>query len=128
MSRNIILNRIKTPDGTILTSYHRHDYKTYTDDNGETYMVDGGNVYLRRNMNNEPYTELSVYDDAPFAVIRQFLHWGTRGPEGNQPLKWKPLKDLDTDHIRAILVNIRGLSDRYRNYMEKELSLRGEKL
>ena len=39
----IILNRIQTPDGTVLTSYYRHDYKSYQDKNGETYIVDGGN-------------------------------------------------------------------------------------
>jgi len=45
--RKIVLNRIKTPDGTILTSYHRHNYVSHID-NGELYAVDGGNDYLRR--------------------------------------------------------------------------------
>ena len=49
----LILNRIKTPDGTILTSYNRHDYVSYEDANGLEYMVDGGLEYLRRNVNNE---------------------------------------------------------------------------
>jgi len=38
MEKKIILNRIKTPDGTILTSYHRHDYIEYIDDNGLEYI------------------------------------------------------------------------------------------
>jgi hypothetical protein len=100
----IIANKIKTPDGTVLQSFHRHDYKEYTDANGCTYMVDGGNDYLRRNViDNAPYEELSVYSDAPFETIRKELNWGTRGKDGNQPLEWKPLCDLHTDHIHAIL-------------------------
>ncbi len=31
--------------------------------------------------------------------------WGTRGPKGDQPLKWILLKDADTDHLKAILKN-----------------------
>ena len=100
----IIANKIKTPDGTVLQSFHRHDYKEYTDANGYTYMVDGGNDYLRRTViDNAPYEELSVSSDAPFETIRKELNWGTRGKDGNQPLQWKPLCDLDMDHIHAIL-------------------------
>ena len=32
----LLLNRMQTPDGTVLTSWSRHDYRTYTDANGET--------------------------------------------------------------------------------------------
>ena len=38
----ILSNRLKTPDGTILESLHRHDYVTHTDANGKEYMLDGG--------------------------------------------------------------------------------------
>ena len=27
MERQLIYNAIRTPDGTVLVSYHRHDYK-----------------------------------------------------------------------------------------------------
>ena len=37
----ILLNRIKTPDGTILTSYNRHNYVEYKDTlTKEVLMVD----------------------------------------------------------------------------------------
>ena len=78
----IILNRIKTPDGTILTSYFTHDYQSYIDKNGETYIVDGGNEYLRRSVNIEPYEELSVYfsdDERDYPKIRESFHRGSRG-------------------------------------------------
>ena len=33
---------MRTPDGTILESKHRHDYVTHLDANGNEYMLDGG--------------------------------------------------------------------------------------
>ena len=100
----IVANRIRTPDGTILESMHRHDYVTYTDANGKEYMVDGGLDYLRRNVHEDaPAEELSVYSDAPHSVIREVFKWGTRGIDGKQPLKFVVLKDMTTDHIEAIL-------------------------
>jgi hypothetical protein len=102
--RNIVANRIRTPDGTVLHSRHHHDYVTYTDNNGLEYMVDGGLEYLRRTIHeDDPYTEISVFEDDPFDLIRRAFAWGTRGKDGKQPLRWKLLADLDDDHIEAIL-------------------------
>lgn len=104
MQKHIVLNRIKTPDGTILTSWSRHDYKVYTDANGHEYMVDGGQTYLRRGAPKDaPYEELSVYDTDPFEVIRESLHWGTMGKDGTKELHWVPLHKMDTDHLRTIM-------------------------
>jgi hypothetical protein len=98
----ILLNRIRTPDGTVLTSHYRHDYQTHTDANGKHYMVDGGTAYLRRSANGDE-VDLSVYLTDDHHANRAAFHWGTRGPDGKQPLTWKPLRELDTDHIKAIL-------------------------
>lgn len=104
MQKHIVLNRIKTPDGTILTSWSRHDYKVYTDANGHEYMIDGGQTYLRRSAPKDaPYEELSVYDTDPFEVIRESLHWGTMGKDGTKELHWVPLHKMDTDHLRTIM-------------------------
>lgn len=124
----ILANRIQTPDGTILQSFNRHDYKTYTDKNGHTYMVDGGYDYLRRNVVHEaPHTELSVYSDDPHDIIREAMHWGTRGKDGNQPLKYVPLKDMETDHIRACLDTQQLMLPAFRVAMTNELKYRKSK-
>jgi len=119
----ILLNRIKTPDGTILTSYNRHDYVEYKDTiTKEVLMVDGGTDYLRRNMGT--YEELSVYDDGSHLTRRSAIHWGTRGKDGRQPLVYKPIKDLDSDHIEAILKTQHQISDFYREILKDELKYR----
>ena len=121
----IVSNRIRTPDGTILESMHRHDYVTYTDANGKEYMVDGGLDYLRRNVHDDaPYEELSVYDDAPYALIREVFKWGTRGKDGKQPLMYVPLKDLTTEHIEAILETQTHIQEHIRKIFLDELSFR----
>lgn len=119
----ILLNRIKTPDGTILTSYNRHNYVEYKDTvTKEVLMVDGGTDYLRRNVGT--YEELSVYDDGSHITRRSAVHWGTRGKDGKQPLVYKPLKDLDSDHIEAILKTQHQISDFYKEVFMEELKYR----
>jgi hypothetical protein len=119
----ILLNRIKTPDGTILTSYNRHNYVEYKDSiTKEVLMVDGGTDYLRRNIGT--YEELSVYDDGSHITRRSAIHWGTRGKDGKQPLVYKLLKDLDSDHIEAILKTQHQISEFYREVFMEELKYR----
>lgn len=104
--KKILRNAIQTPDGTILESTNRHDYKTYTDKNGEEYMVDGGKDYLRRSVNIIPYTDLTVIDDGTHKTRREYCKWGvnyTKDMELLPETVWKPIKDLETDHIKAIL-------------------------
>ena len=124
----ILINRIRTPDGTVLSSYNRHDYVTHLDKNGETYMVDGGTNYLRRNVNIIPYEELTVVDDGIHETRRENLHWGVNYDKEMNRLKqteFRPIKDLDTDHIEAILKNYGEVIDKfYKEIFIQELSYR----
>lgn len=116
-------NKIQTPDGTILQSFSRHDYKTYVDENGEEYMVDGGLDYLRRNVNKEPYIELSLELPQPHRVIREELTWGSYGKSGNEPLRRILIKNMETDHIKAVL-EIPNVSPLLREAFTSELLYR----
>ncbi len=127
----ILLNRIKTPDGTVLTSYSVHDYQSYTDKNGKTYGVDGGTQYLRRTGDCQDCEDLSIsidennIDAETFEIIRENLHWGTRGKKGDQPLKWIVLKSMDEDHLLNILNVYTGPIDPFiRNCFEMEILYR----
>lgn len=128
MSRQLVLNRIKTPDGTTLTSRNRHDYKEYKDANGLTYMIDGGLDYVKRTQHpNAPYEELSVFSDAPHLFIREVFKWGTRGKGGKEPLVFKPIKDLSSDHIQAILDTQYQVPEWRRDIFKNELNYRNGK-
>ena len=127
MNDKLVSNKIRTPDGTILQSFNRHDYKTYIDKNGKEYMVDGGLEYLRRNIHDDaPHEELSVTLGDSFETIRESFCWGTRGIAGNEPVTWVTLMNLSTDHIEAILTTqfIPGQESWVKDLMEKELEFR----
>ena len=128
--KKIIVNQIRTPDGTILKSMHRHDYVQYTDKNGKDYMVDGGTDYLRRIVHEEaPYEELTIYEDSPFEIIRENLCRGGRGKDGTQPLTWVPMNQMNDNWLAACIVynEERGMGDSFANEMyRKEQDYRKE--
>ena len=122
-NKSIIYNALRTPDGTVLESAHRHDYKEYVDSNGKTYMIDGGLDYIRASANGDEVF-LTVYSDGPHDDIREFMKWGTRGKDGKQPLRYVALKDMDTDHIQACLDTQWQMRPACRTIMQNELKYR----
>jgi len=121
----LVFNAIRTPDGTVLESRHRHDYVTYRDKNGKEYMVDGGLEYTRRNVHADaPYEELSVYTTDGHDNVREVVKWGTYGKDGNQPLTHILLKDMSTEHIEACLENVPSMHPAYKESFKEELKLR----
>ena len=87
-------------------------------------MVDGGLDYLRRSVNATPAKDLSIYVTDAHEENREALYWGTYGKNGDQPLKWKILKDLDTDHIEAILETQWQIPEWKRELFQDELDYR----
>lgn len=127
--RQIIHNSIRTPDGTVLTSRSAHDYKLYVDKNGYEYMVDGGHSYLRHNLVPEaPYEELTLYTDDPHNQIREVFTWGTYGKKGDQPITRKALKDLDYDHVKAIIETQKQLSTHIAQLFKNEIEFRDTRI
>lgn len=125
MSKTIIYSGMKTPDGTLLESVHRHDCRTYVDANGKTYMLDGGRDYVRSSANgDEEY--ITVYMEDGHEKVRQYMKWGTYGKKGDQPLKWVKLAEMETDHIKACLRTQKQMPASYRESFETELKYRDE--
>jgi hypothetical protein len=127
----IVQNCIQTPDGHILISSHRHDYKEYKDKNGRTYMVDGGVDYIRRSGYLDS-TDLTVMSDDTFEDVRNKLLWGSYGKTGKDPLHWIRLKDMEENHIDNVMKMIENDGSEQakwrRNMMMKELKYRKLKL
>lgn len=117
--KQIIHNSIMTPDGTILVSRSVHDYVQHTDANGKTYMTDGGNSYIHRSAHGDE-TPLDLYEGDPHDEIREVFTWGTYGKMGDQPLKFKALKDLSDAHIEAILETQSHIPQYMRNLFIEE--------
>jgi len=118
----LIRNAMQTPDGTIIRSWHRHDYVTHLDANGKHYMLDGGIDYIRSSANGDEVF-LDLYDDEPHPVQREILAWGTYGKDGKKPFKRVAVKDMETGHIEAVLREC-SPSLVYKNCMEQELKER----
>lgn len=119
----LIRNALRTPDGTILQSRHRHDYVTHTDKNGKEYMLDGGLDYVRCSANGDE-EHLTVTLEDTHEVIREACDWGTYGINGDQPLSYITLCDMTTDHIEAVLKNVPSINTGIKIAMEQELEYR----
>jgi hypothetical protein len=104
-----LMNKIKTPDGTILWCKSAHDYQQYVDKNGETYISDGLGWMVRRSVNKEPYTDFSVWVNADNLVlteeVRSTPFWKSYGKEGEHYPDGVvlALQQMEDDHIRAII-------------------------
>jgi len=129
MKRQLVLNRIQTPDGTILTSYHRHDFVAYKDKNGKMYCLDGGNDYQKIVGADKGIKNLTIYSDAPFEVIRESYHRGSHGKNGDEDMTWTPICKMSDEWLRNVIeYNYnKGLSESFANEMyKKELDYRKE--
>ena len=119
----IIYNALKSPDGTIIESRHRHDCVTHKDANGKGYMIDGGLDYIRSSANgDEEYLTVTLSDS--HEVVRENLTWGTYGINGDQPLSYKKLCDMDTAHIEAVLETQNRIYPAIKTAFETELEFR----
>ena len=118
----LLKNAIRTPDGTVLESRSRHDYKSYKDANGKTYMVDGGLDYCRRSAHGDEI-DLCIYDDGDHNTRRHNLTWGSYGPKGDQPLTISTIAEMSTAHLQAV-IDTQTLSELYKETMQDEISNR----
>lgn len=127
----LLKNSIKTPDGTILTSKYTHDFVMYKDANGQDYGVDGGTEYARRIGNTNECEDLSIWIDEEkfeeeFEVIRENVQWGTRGKDGDKPLKFISVKEMTNDHLENMVTYKGPVNAFIRRTMEYELVYRNK--
>lgn len=124
-----LYNAIRTPDGTIIESRHRHDFVTHKDLNGKTYSVDGGEAYLRRVAEEMDYEDLSIEDNGDHSLRRKHLVWGKNYDKDMNRLPktiFIPIMDMTTEHIKAIIDGGHCKSGVYYEIFIEELKLRGD--
>jgi hypothetical protein len=125
--RRILRNSIICPDGTELVSRYIWDMQCYYDDSNRCFCVDGGSDYLKRT--GVGYTENSVIDDGTFELQRSTCEWGQNYNKQGKKLKetkWVKIKDLDTEHIYNILMNVPMISNFYMRLFYDEIKFREE--
>ena len=118
-----VYSGLKTPDGTLLESWHRHDCVTYTDTNGKDYMLDGGLDYVRCSANGDEQLITYTIDD-DHETVRQHVSWGTYGPNGDQPYRRVKVADMDTDHLQKVIELQQYANPRIIQVMKNELDYR----
>ena len=120
----LLVSGLITPDGTRLYSRHRNDYQTYNDANGEQYMIDGGLDYHRGSVNTVKGEYIAVFSGDPHSIIREHFGWGSRGKDGNKPLHYIILKDMESSHIENVLETQHHIQEHIRKVFEDELHVR----
>jgi hypothetical protein len=104
-NRQMVYNAIQTPDGTIIESFHRHDYKTHLDKNGKEYMIDGGLSYCRCSTHPDQ-KHIIVYFDESFDKVRDHFRWGKNYDKDMNLLpetQWTKLSELNNDHLTTLI-------------------------
>lgn len=91
-----------------LKSTHVHDFVGHEIElfpgARQSLHLDGGCEYSRVVSSGNPvYEDFSLWEDSPFEDVCQKMLWGTYGPKGDQPRRWVPLKECETEHLQAIL-------------------------
>ena len=125
MEKEVIKSSIKTPDGTVLTSYYRHDFKIHKDKKtGKEYGIDGGTDYQRYIGDIDDCEIILIYSDDSFQNIRDNFTWGTFGINGDEKKSYLKLSEMSNNHIKTILNTQNHISYTTKNIFQQELEYR----
>ena len=120
--KQIVYNSVKCLEcNKVLVSRHRHDYVTCGCPNDA--MADGGNDYGRYGaMCMDKIKTNYIYADDDFEIVREYATRGSRGPNGDQPLSYIAIRDMDDEYLEAVLDY--GGADWHLNLIKKEIEYR----
>ena len=116
---------IRISEDEYITSIKNYDFRASED---EKYFIDAsfdenGDISYVRVGGNKNYEEIESY--SIHGYIRENISWGRNFNEKGErvPTKYTLIKDLGTEHIKAILDGGFG-GKRIRHYLENELKWR----
>lgn len=126
MKKQLIANRILCLlCDDLIQSKHGHDMQWCS---CKEVAIDGGLNYQKITGESYNYIDASIYSD-DHLIIREYLTWGVNYDKNMNRLPntiFKPIKDLEIDHIEAIL-RTQNLSELYEETFHKELEYRNKK-
>lgn len=113
---------------TEIISHHRHDFKSCNCiEEQKQVFVDGGKDYERTICGDlADFENRTVYDDGSHEIRRNNMYWGVNFNKNGKrypQTRWTLVKDLDTQHIEAIL-DLVNIDDFYREVFNDELNHR----
>lgn len=106
IDKEILVNKIKCPDGTILESRYQHDYQCHVQEDEREYFVDGGLQYQRVGSSDDEFTNLAVYSTDSHDKIRDNFVWGRSMDKNGKLLpevEYIKLKNLTDDHVETLV-------------------------
>lgn len=119
---DLLRNSIITPDGTVLNSKSNHDFVQHKDQNGYTYMIDGGCTDFTRITSDGQHTDNSLYSTDSIEKLRKELKWGSYGKDGGKPLHYIKYSEMTTKHIENIIKS--QFHNKYVKVLIRELEYR----
>lgn len=125
VTKNIVHSQVTCLEcGEVLVSEHRHDYKTCSCPN-ET-MIDGGNAYVRYGGKDLSKVEIfTVFDTDDFKFVRRYAARGGRGINGDEPLTWTKLCNMNDGWLEAVLDYYpKGTDNSHLRLIRKEIEYR----
>lgn len=101
-----------------------HDFVRYKIGKFEGF-IDGGREYLRRvevpaNLLGDIIDYCLTTESHP-EEIKDKLLWGTYGKNGKAALKYLPIRLLETDHLEAILKNVKTINKLHKKVIKDTL-------
>lgn len=116
MKHELVYSALVTPDGTLLESLHRLDYREHFDKNKKKYYLNGGlDFAIASNWGDEKF--IRVYADEDYERVRQYAFRICRGEDGNRgPFVRVILAKLTDIHLESV---IRHLTDVLRDDDQK---------
>lgn len=99
----IVLNSASCPQcNETLISHYTHNFVTCHCDN--RFSVDGGNSYLKRGGKCLRNTiDHSLRSDEDFTILRDNIYRGSRGKDGDEPLKWLKLSEISNLYLANLI-------------------------
>lgn len=118
--KQLLVNKIQCPDGTVLRSFSRHHFVEHTQEDGREYFVDGGIDYQRIGHSDDEYVNLAVYTDDPIELIREHFTWTSWYDKDGKPLttsETRLLKELTDSHVLNLIKFTKARPQVYPEYI-----------